>query len=162
MVIGQFPVGDYQVEVRRQTNIDGSLEVVGRSSFSVLNSSSTKAPLQNNTDLWWNPAESGWGFNVIQHGSGIIFATWFNYAPDGRATWYVIPEGQWTLPTEYRGPIYRTTGPEVSDTFNPAAVTRTLVGDAVLSFSRTDSTRMTAILTLDGKTIIKSLQRQGF
>jgi len=162
MGIGQFPSGTYQVEVRRQLGSSGSTESVGTATFSVAPSSASVKPLENYSDLWWNPDESGWGFNLVQHGSGIIFATWFNYAPDGRATWYAIPEGQWVRPTEYHGPIYRTTGPQVAETFNPASVTRTLAGSAVLMFSPFDSSRMTAVLTLDGTTITKLLQRQGF
>jgi hypothetical protein len=161
IAIGQFPTGDYQVEVRRQLGTSGNTESVGTASFSV-SARGPLDPLQNNSDLWWNPNESGWGFNIIQHGSGIIFATWFNYGPDGKPIWYVIPEGQWSRPSEYRGPIYRTTGPEVRETFDPAAVTRTLAGSAVLSFEAADSTRMTAVLTVDGRTVTKRLQRQAF
>src|SRR5215831_3630119 len=32
----------------------------------------------NFSDLWWNPAESGWGVNLQQQGN-ILFATWFTY-----------------------------------------------------------------------------------
>ena len=32
----------------------------------------------NYQDLWWNPAESGWGVNFTHQGD-IIFATWFTY-----------------------------------------------------------------------------------
>jgi hypothetical protein len=160
MAVGQFPAGDYQVEVRRPLD-NGGTETIGTAAFTIAAANSAE-PLQNNTDLWWNPSESGWGLNIVQHGSGIIFATWFNYGPDGKPIWYVIPEGQWVRNTEYRGPIYRTTGPEVGDAFNPAVVTRTLVGNAVLSFTPFDSTRLTAILTVDGKTLVKLLQRQAF
>jgi hypothetical protein len=128
----------------------------------VVSDRSSSGPLQNNTDLWWNPSESGWGLNVIQHGSGIIFATWFNYAPDGKPIWYVIPVGQWVDPIQYHGPIFRTTGPVVAEIFDPTAVTATMVGNAVLIFDETDFNKMTATLTVDGNTIAKQLQRQGF
>jgi hypothetical protein len=160
--IGQFPMGDYEVEVRRQVNDIGATETIGTASFTVAQNSGSVSALQNNTDLWWNPNESGWGLNIIQHGSGIIFATWFNYSSDNKATWYVVPTGQWTSPTEYRGPIYSTTGPEVNDTFNPSLVSPTLAGNVVLTFSATDSNRMTATFTINGKTVTKALQRQGF
>jgi hypothetical protein len=161
IVVGQFPQGDYQVEVRRPIDLAGNTASVGTASFSV-SASGSLDPQQNNSDLWWNPNESGWGLNIIQHGSGIIFATWFNYGPDSKPIWYVIPEGQWTRASEYRGPIYRTTGPEVGGTFNAAAVTRTLVGNAILSFDPMDSTRLTAILTVDGRTVSKQVRRQAF
>jgi hypothetical protein len=161
IVLGQFPAGDYTVEVRRQLDT-GAFQPVGSAQFSVTAQTGDRAPFQNNTDLWWNPAESGWGFNVIQHGSGIIFATWFTYGADNRPLWYVIPEGHWATQTQYIGPIYRTTGPVVDSAFDPSAVTRTLVGEAVLSFSAIDSNRMTLTLTINGKTITKLVQRQGF
>jgi hypothetical protein len=50
----------------------------------------------------------------------------------------------------------------VEDDFDASAVTRSRVGDAVLSFSATDSNRMTLVLTIDGKTVTKLVQRQGF
>jgi hypothetical protein len=40
------------------------------------------------TDIWWNPAESGWGANLVQNGD-TIFATWFIYDANGAPTWYV-------------------------------------------------------------------------
>jgi hypothetical protein len=160
MVVGQFPAGDYQVEVRRPLD-SGGMTTVGTAAFSIA-ANSLAEPLQNNTDLWWNPSESGWGLNVVQHGSGVIFATWFNYGPDGKPIWYVVPEGRWKTNTAYLGPIYRTTGPEVGDTFNPALVTRTLVGDAILDFWPFDASRMTAVLTVDGSTLVKELRRQAF
>lgn len=161
IVVGQFPTGDYQIEVRRQLDPAGNTASIGTASFSVP-APGPLDPQQNNSDLWWNPNESGWGLNIIQHGSGIIFATWFIYGPDGNPIWYVVPEGQWTRPSEYRGPIYRTTGPEVWGTFNPAAVRRIMVGTAILSFDPTDSTRLTAILTVDGRTVVKQVRRQAF
>jgi hypothetical protein len=157
IALGQFPAGNYQVEVR----ISGMPEAVGSATFSVAPRLPAE-PVQNNTDLWWNPSESGWGLNIIQHGSGIVFATWFNYGPDGKPIWYVVPEGKWSPSFEYKGPIYRTTGPEVGATFDPAAVTRTLAGSAVLTFFPADSTRMTATLTVDGRTVTRQLQRQAF
>ena len=39
------------------------------------------------TDLWWNPAESGWGVNVVQSDT-FMFLTFFIYGQDGKPTWY--------------------------------------------------------------------------
>jgi hypothetical protein len=39
------------------------------------------------SDLWWNPAESGWGVTLTQS-DNVIFATFFVYARDGTPTWY--------------------------------------------------------------------------
>lgn len=49
-------------------------------------------PLQ---DLWWSGAEqSGWGLNVAKNGQK-LFVTLFIYDELGRATWAVMPSGQW-------------------------------------------------------------------
>lgn len=160
--LGQFPPGNYEVTIRRQLGASGTTEKIGDASFTVQVDPAPIKPLENFTDLWWNPTESGWGLNIVQHGSGIIFATWFNYSPDGKPIWYVVPEGHWVRTVEYRGPIYRTTGPPVGPSFNPSFVTRTLVGDVVFQFSPFDSMRMTASFTVDGTTFSKELQRQGF
>jgi len=39
-------------------------------------------PTQNYSDLWWNPAESGWGISITQH-NATIFAAWFVYGSSG-------------------------------------------------------------------------------
>jgi hypothetical protein len=159
--LGQFPAGNYQVEVTREV-ASNSTESIGTASFTVTQESGPTSPIQNNTDIWWNPNESGWGLNIIQHGSGIILATWFNYASDGRAIWYVIPGGHWESATRFVGSIYQTTGPEVGDTFNSASVTATLVGNATFVFSAADSNRMTAQFALGGRTVSRDLLRQAF
>ncbi len=159
--LGHFPAGSYQVEVIRQVATNAT-ESIGTASFTVTQDNNPTSPIQNNTDLWWDPNQSGWGLYIVQHGSGIIVASWLNYASDGRATWYVIPGGRWESSTRFVGPIYLTTGPEVSDVFNPALVTAALVGNAVFAFSAADSNRMTAQLTLGGRTVSRDLARQAF
>jgi hypothetical protein len=40
------------------------------------------------TGLWWNPSESGTGYNIqVQH--GVAVATVFAYSPAGEAVWYL-------------------------------------------------------------------------
>jgi hypothetical protein len=40
----------------------------------------SRAAQTNYQDMWWNPAESGWGVNLTHQGD-ILFATLFTYAP---------------------------------------------------------------------------------
>lgn len=40
----------------------------------------------NFSDLWWNPAESGWGLTFIHQGDG-MFVAWYTYAADGQPQW---------------------------------------------------------------------------
>ena len=92
------------------------------------------------TDLWWNPSESGWGLNLIQHPSRIIFGVWYTYAPDGKRTWFVMPTGQWTADDTYTGPVYQTAGPSfASSSFDASKVVRMPVGSATLRFNDRNS-----------------------
>ena len=39
-------------------------------------------PAANYSDIWWNPAESGWGVTFTQHStSNQVFAVWYTYDP---------------------------------------------------------------------------------
>src|SRR3954471_14871617 len=77
---------------------------------------------QNYSDIWFNPAESGWGLTIADHESN-LFAVWFTYRQDGKPTWYVIPGGTFTSDRRhFQGDIYATTGPAYS--FAPFDPTR--------------------------------------
>jgi lysyl endopeptidase len=109
------------------------------------------------TDLWWNPAESGWGLNLIQHPSGIIFGVWYTYGADGKRTWYVIPSGSWTSSNVYTGPVYATSGPAYNGPFDPALVRRTQVGSATFTFS--DANNGTFASTVNGVSGTRAITR---
>lgn len=70
-------------------------------------------PAANYTDMWWNPAESGWGVSFAQHaGTHQVFAVWYTYDPRKEAAgqnkplWIVMPGGTWTSPTTLTGTVY--------------------------------------------------------
>ena len=114
------------------------------------------------SDLWWNPAESGWGVNIIEQ-SNILFATFFVYSPDGRAHWYVASDMECpNTPADAQmicqGALFETTGPVVGPGFDPNAVIRRQVGDAKFFYSR--STGGQFDFTIDGVTTSKSVTRQ--
>jgi hypothetical protein len=113
------------------------------------------------SDLWFNPNESGWGLNVIQHASRNIFAVWFTYAADGTRTWYVIPGGTWTSPTTFTATMYSTSGPAASEgAFDPNRVKPTIVGSATLTFS--DANHGTFAYSVNGVSGTKTITRQPF
>lgn len=151
--IGRLPEGTYQVELF-QGDATTSLGTVP---VTVGPRPAGLAP-NDFSDIWWNPAESGWGLDLVQHPSGMIFATWFVYAADGVPVWYVIPGGHWNGPTVFEGAIYRTTGPQLT-AFSSQQVTVTPVGNATLFFGLQG---LSATFTVDGKTVTKQLQRQSF
>jgi len=70
------------------------------------------APLdQSFADLWWaGTAQNGWGIALLQQYSS-LFALWFTYGADGKATWFVMPAGAWTNRGQYDGKLYRAQGP---------------------------------------------------
>ncbi len=170
LALGQFPAGDYQVEVKVTSPNGGDISSIGAGSFSVA-SRAPEAPPRNLTDLWWDPNESGWGINMVQHPSGILFATWFVYGDNGVATWYVIPDARWNAAMQsYSGSMYRTTGPGFcyfSDPiciapFIPSLVTRSLVGRATITIYPHDHDTAQMFFEIDGKTLLKFVRRQGF
>lgn len=108
------------------------------------------------TDLWWNPAESGWGVNLIQQ-DNIVFATLFVYGPDNSARWYVASNLQGSGGS-FAGQLFQTTGPTFTAAFNPGAVTVTPVGTMTLSFN--SATTGTLTYTVNGQSVTKQIQRQ--
>jgi len=113
------------------------------------------------TDLWFNPNESGWGLNIVQHASRNIFAVWFTYATHGTRTWFVIPGGTWASSTVFTATMSSTSGPAATEfSFDPTRVKATPVGTATLSFS--DANNATFQYTVNGVTGSKAITRQPF
>jgi hypothetical protein len=112
------------------------------------------------TDLWWDPAESGWGLNLIQHPSRIIFGVWYTYAADGKRTWFVLPDGMWTSSNTYSGPLYSTAGPSLAQSFDASKVRVSPVGNATLTFS--DANNGAFAFTVNGASGTKRITRQPF
>ena len=111
------------------------------------------------TDLWWNPAESGWGLTLAQHGNN-VFGAWFTYAPSGRPLFVVMPGVQQQSADSFTGTLYTTTGPAYhAATFDPAQVSVTNVGYATVRFTG-DTATFTA--TVNGVTQVKTISRQPF
>jgi hypothetical protein len=167
--VGQFPPGTYEIEVKRRAPGGFEYPSLGNTTFTIPSRTAAE-PLWNHSDLWWNPQESGWGLNIMHHGLGKIFATWFVYDANRNPTWYVIPDGQWITPTEYRGSIYRTNGPgfrecepiNCSTPFDPRLVNVVLVGSAKITFNPFGSDAASAELTVDGRTYVRLIRRQSF
>ena len=113
------------------------------------------------TDLWWNPAEDGWGVNVIQQGD-TLFATFFVYSPSGSPSWYVASGVSFTgvqagAPT-FSGLLYQTGGPWFGGPWDPAARTLRQVGTATFSFTSVVAGTLT--YSVDGVTVNKNVTRQ--
>jgi len=113
-------------------------------------------------DMWWGgPAQNGWGMSLVQHPSGMIFATIYAYGDDGRPTWYVMPGGSWNADrTAITGSLYSPRGAP----FNAPDLTHFVAGDpagsATLTFA--DLAHATLDYTLGGKPGTMEVVRQPF
>jgi hypothetical protein len=122
------------------------------------------AHAQNYSDIWWNPAESGWGLTIADHESQ-LFAVWYTYRQDGSPTWLVIPGGTFSSGRRlFTGDLYETTGPPFSAAFDPARVTRTVVGRVTLDFAPPALVPGTALFSyvVGAVSHTKQIQRQSF
>ena len=69
---------------------------------------SAQATATDYTDIWFNPAEAGWGMNLVQSDS-FMFLTFFIYGSDSKPTWFT---GQVTqdASNNFNGTLFATTG----------------------------------------------------
>ena len=121
-------------------------------------------PIALGTDLWLNPAQPGWGLSITQHDNLQLFAVWLTYDGAGKARWFFIPGGEWTDSKRFRGTVYSARYAErdfFSTAFDPSLVTRTPVGEAMLTFDDASSGRADFAM-LDGARIIQPIQRFAF
>jgi len=115
----------------------------------------------NYSDLWWNPAESGWGTNVTQQ-ADTMFVTVFVYGQNATPTWYVATlqfagdgiNGQ----ISFTGDVYETRGPWFGGAFNPSQVTTRNVG--TMTFASNSVNNAVLQYSVDGTIVTKNIQRQ--
>jgi hypothetical protein len=109
------------------------------------------------SDLWWIPAESGWGVQLVQRGS-VIFATLFVYGPNGEPTWYTATMN-YGANLMWSGALYATTGTYFATVpFNPATVERTNVGTMTWAAATVDTGTLTYVV--NGVAVTKDVVRQ--
>jgi hypothetical protein len=114
----------------------------------------------NYTDWWWGgAAQTGQGVNVGQHGD-MIFASWFTYDESGNGMWVVFSGPLDASGSVVTGTFYRTTGPPLGTSFDPAKVVATPVGTGTLNFAGMH--HATFNWSVDGKSGTLALVRQGY
>lgn len=111
------------------------------------------------SDLWWNPNESGWGLNLVQHATNQVFGVMYTYEAPNRPLWLVIPGGTWTSSLVFTGAIYRVNGPLIT-AFDPSKVNVRTVGTATITFSDRDNGVLS--FTIDGTQVTRTIMRQPF
>ena len=108
----------------------------------------------NMTDLWWNPADSGWGV-FLEHQGTTLFATLFLRAADGSPRWYVMSGGVRNGDGSFSGALYRTTGPLATSIATIAAV-------GTMRITPHDLDSATLLYDIDGATHSSPLSRLVF
>jgi len=110
----------------------------------------------DSSDLWWNPAESGWGMQIVEEGNA-SFATLFVYDASGMPTFYTATLS--LAAQSWSGDLYRSTGPYFgAASFDPALVGLRKVG--TLTFTRLSSDSATLQYSVDGVAVSKTVVRQ--
>ena len=109
------------------------------------------------SDLWWNPNESGWGMQLVHRGS-VIFATMFVYDPSRTPIWYSATLN-YAGDLVWTGDLILTSGPWFGTLpFDPATVGIRRVGS--LTWTATSVSAGTLAYSVDGVFIAKNLVRQ--
>lgn len=89
-------------------------------------------------DLWWNPAQPGWGLGVAHQGAR-VFMTWFTYDANGAPTWAVVSDARVQVADNQLravGTLFRPRGPAPGQPFGPGAITLTELGALGLTWTR--------------------------
>lgn len=123
----------------------------------VAGAAAAPARAANYTDIWFVPAESGWGVNVVQS-DNFMFLTFFIYGADGKPTWYA-GNLSWNG-NVYTGGLFLTQGTYFAAPWNPGAYGAQQVGTATFQPS-TQSDQAILSYTVNGVgTVTKSIERQ--
>jgi hypothetical protein len=115
-------------------------------------------------DLWWIPAEPGWGAQIVQQGD-IAFVTLFVHRADGKPEWLVAPNAAlYAVGADGRpafgGPLYRVEGPWIGIPFDATRVRAQSVGR--LTLEPTAEGRLHLDYDVDGIHVSKRIERQTF
>lgn len=162
VILGRLPQGSYTVEAVFLNRANGTLTPIGTTQFSVAEDVAARNagfPAYDFTDLWWNPAESGWGISIHVKRQA-FFAAWFAYDSVGNPTWYTLQGGGWRSPKSYTGAIYATHAAPNSGLGPLSSLTFVLVGNGTMEFDGFDNA--TFSFTVNGVSNFKNITREVF
>jgi hypothetical protein len=141
VVLGQFPAGEYTLEVLlsaagRPAN---ETRLLARRPLIVIERPATPGvQLPPNrydfTDLWWDRTQPGWGLSIYQRPDGSLFAAFFTYDADLGAAFYTVQGGRWIDCATYTARLYRTTGSPALGPYDARNDAVTDVGPVQLHF----------------------------
>jgi hypothetical protein len=143
--------------------VDGhsTTESIMRQSFNgpspiCVGTSSSRAGATSYQDLWWDPADPGWGLGLAQQGD-VLFATLFTFDAQGRDAWLVASSVTRQDGAAFAGDLYRTSLAAAGSTKGVKVAT---AGSIALAFA--DGEHATATFSIDGRSETHSLVRQVF
>lgn len=109
------------------------------------------------SDLWWNPAENGWGLQLIQR-ADIIFVTLYVYNTNGAPVWYAAVLNYNAPSTTWTGDLMETKGPWFGkQPFDQTVVSVARVGS--LSFTPRSVSDGMLSYSINGVSVNEHIQR---
>lgn len=121
---------------------------------------SAGAKAVNLTDLWWDPAESGWGANIVQQDDTAV-VTLYVHGADGEPTWLIGVASSYAIGPGglefFSGPLYRAKGSWYGAPHDPGASQETPVGTVWLTPSSADELALDYVV--NGVTVAKRVVR---
>ena len=117
-----------------------------------------KGTSENYHDLWFNPADTGWGVNIAHQGN-IIFGTYFTYDASGKNEWYVVPDAARAADGLFAGTLARATGPAFDAAWDSSKVRVEAVGSGTFRF---DARGASFSAVRGATTKLRSMQRMQF
>ncbi len=115
---------------------------------------------RNFQDLWWSPAEPGWGINFTHQGD-ILVGTIFTYGLDGTPRWFILSRGDRAPGTQrFEGALYQTAGPPFNASPWRTVDDYTIVGSMSVSFSGGNAGLLS--YSVNGLPVSKPIERLAF
>ena len=108
----------------------------------------------NMTDLWYDPADTGWGV-FLDHQGTSLFAAMFLRDASGAPQWFVMSDGRRQGDGTFSGALYRTSGPLASAVANAQAA-------GTFTFAPASRDSATLSYVIDGATRMAPVTRQVF
>lgn len=132
-VVPGLAAGRYYSDFRISAGSVGNGPVV-----TVVPGSPSQPARRDVTGNWFDPAESGWGLNIVQGESGKLFIAWMMYRPGTTSHWLFASDGRWITPTTWRGLLHQTRNVKFGSAASPSQLQVTPVGYVEVAFTGPD------------------------
>ncbi|HYC36627.1 MAG TPA: hypothetical protein VEC19_09415 [Usitatibacter sp.] len=151
--MGGLPAGTYTIRAgpySNQNSLFGYPVPAHELSVNVV-AGTAAAPAHRELDgNWFDPAQPGWGVNLVQGDSGALFGVVLNYREfsfsefaNYPVIWHVVPDGRWITPTIFRGVLYESVGTRINEAATSSHTSP--VGMATLEFLAPDRMKLRTV-----------------